>query len=173
MRTIVSFMTFLFLPAILLAQAPHRHQRPNQKDFTHRVHHYILKTNQVIAHAKKSLIKGGVYTGAYARSLAHQRTAIRLFQKHQTRRALYHSKMARDLAKRVIMVNKQEFFKEWEETPEEKNELKGMPNLSDLENDIHQELGNIEFDDKKALEEDLSDLEVLEMPKENYKAPEK
>ncbi len=130
---------------------------------------YLIKTTLVIFAAKKELKQGGVFTGDFSRAVAHQRYAIKLFNKKDFQKAFFHSHLARAFAFKSIKANNEPVWAEWENTQEEDDFLKDqeLPSDDDLIRELEQELPDFYFDDASLLEESLEDLDIEDIIDEN------
>ncbi len=170
-----AFILSMLIAVMGIAQKPHPHPhaKPHKKQMA-MAHHkasmkqaakFFKRTNIVLFAAQKALKKNHVYTGDFGKAVAHQRLAKKYLQNHQPNKAIYHSKRARLLAKKVIVANKGSWSEYYEFDNEEINFVKNAPADKELDN----ELGKVNTNDQDYENEDLSELEVLEMSPADYK----
>ncbi len=170
-----AFILSMLIAVIGMAQKPHPHPhaKPHKKQMTMAHHKASMKqaakffkhTNIVLFAAQKALKKNHVYTGDFGKAVAHQRLAKKYLKAHRHNKAIYHSKRARQLAKKVLVANKGTWAENYDFDNEEMNFVKTAPSDDELD----KELGKVNTNDQDYENEDLSELEVLEMSPADYK----
>lgn len=111
----------------------------------------IKRTAAVIIAAHHAVKQGKVYTGKYARAVAHQRYAKLLFARGNFLRAIHHSRYARLLAVQAIKENKGVPPREAAFTAEEEGMFKNLPPDSELDAEIKKENPKASFKDEESL----------------------
>ncbi|HCQ28851.1 MAG TPA: hypothetical protein DIU39_01110, partial [Flavobacteriales bacterium] len=137
------------------------HHRASMKQ----AYKFFKRTNIALFAAQKALKKNHVYTGDFGKAVAHQRLAKKYLNAHKPNKAIYHSKRARELAKKVIAANKGNWPENYDFDNEEMTFIKDAPSDAELD----KEIGKVNTNDKDYENEDLSELEVLEMSPADYK----
>ncbi len=121
---------------------------------------FIKRTSTVIMAAKKDLQQGKIYTGDFARAVAHQRYARKLFMNGFYQKAIYHSHRARMLAFAVIRSNKGVVNREWELDKDESRLPANQPGDRELDQELVKDNPSIAFDDRIAVQAELKDIDV-------------
>lgn len=120
----------------------------------------LHRTAIAIYGAKKELQADKHYTGNFARAVAHQRFARRMFLRRNFLRAIHQSRLARRFAFALMKENNRPIPAEWEFTSEE-NDIAKDENMSD--DDLYREMkssnNDVKLDDEELLNADLSDLD--------------
>lgn len=131
-----------------------------QPALRNRSRRFINRTSVVIMAAKRELQQGKNYTGDFARALAHQRYARKLFMNGFYQRAIYHSHRARMLAFAVIRSNKGVVKREWELDKDEASLPSNQPGDKELDQELVKDNPSIAFDDRIAVQAELKDIDV-------------
>lgn len=171
MKTIILSLVSGLFSFVLWAQSPVARNNSEGIGQKEKVFHYLKRTNVAIMHAQKAVKKGGVYTGDLSRAVAHQQVAIKMYKQDQLKKAIAHSKLAREHAFKAMEANHINRQAGLEFSAEESALHEGIANNAVLEKEMISETKGFKADDQKMAEENLSELEVLEMPKQEYKAP--
>ena len=150
-RSVILLLFLLILPLS---------QTQAQQAMRHRARMFLHRTSLVLVDAKAQLNKGQVYTGDFARALAHQRMAVRLFKAGYFQRAVNHSHRARMLAFAVIRSNKGQVDRKWEPNKDEQAMHANAPSDQQLDRDLQQENPSLAYDDRKAAQADLQGTDV-------------
>jgi len=122
---------------------------------------FLVKTTKAIQAAQKQLNLSKNFTGDFARSLAHQRHAIQLFNSGLFQRAAYHSRMARQYAIASLKANKAATFAGFETSKEESvlfNNSSALLKDAELQNELVKQMKGKAFSDQAVLAENISDI---------------
>ena len=125
-----------------------------------RTRKFLNRTSLVIIAAKKELAEGKNYTGDFAKAVAHQKYARKLFIGGFYQRAAFHSHRARMLAFAVIKSNKGTVQREWELNKDESDLPANQPNDQELDKVLFRDNPNLVFDDKVAVQAELKEIDV-------------
>lgn len=129
----------------------------------------LKRTTVVIFAAHKKVKQNKVHTGHLARAVAHQRLAKRLFMRRKFRRAIAHSRYARRLAFIAIQKNKGTVDKSWEFNKEENEGMSDLPSDTELDKELKSEMPEAELSDEEVVKGEVKDLDVEDIPAEDYK----
>jgi hypothetical protein len=171
-----AFLLAMIISVFTIAQKPHPHPANRPVKQAVKAQHrasmkhafkFFKRTNMVLIEAQKALRKNKVYTGDFGKAVAHQRMAKNYLKARKPNKAIYHSKRARELAKKVLIANKGTWSENYDFDNEEMTFIKDAPSDSELD----KALGKINTNDKDYENEDLSEMEVLEMDPSEYKTP--
>lgn len=150
MRILKSVFLFTFM-TLTLFSVDELLAQPRLRMKAHRV---IRRTAITIIAARKDVKTGKVYTGNYARSVAHQKYARMLYRQGAFLRSIHHSRKARMLAVLAIRANKGSAVKEGSFTAEEEELMKNSPSDDELEKELMKAMPN-----EKMKDEDVIDVE--------------
>ena len=170
-----AFLLAMVITIVANAQKPHPHHpakhpvkaavKAHHRASMKQAYKFFKRTNIALFAAQKALKKNHVYTGDFGKAVAHQRLAKKYLNAHKPNKAIYHSKRARQLAKKVIVANKNTWPENYDFDNDEMTFVKDAPSDTELD----KELGKVNTNDKDYENEDLSELEVLEMSPADYK----
>jgi hypothetical protein len=135
--------------------------RPEMKSESHRM---LKRTSSVVLLAQQSLKSGKTYTGDFAKAVAHQRFAKKLYLRRNYAGAAHHSKVSRTLAFRVIQANRGTVAQEWELDAGETALLEGSLSDSVLEEELMKTNSDVNLREDEVVTESLSDLEMEAIP---------
>lgn len=117
----------------------------------------VIKRNfPVLMHARKTVRKGKNYTGDFAKAVAHQRYARKMYNRNRYMLAIHHGRRARVLAFKSIEANNGKPKKGWEFTSDESG-----GDYSPPDDELDAALGQTEFNDEKEASSEL-DTEDLD-----------
>ncbi len=167
MNTFKKLLIVLMFPSVSVFANPSLPKEPialaGQNVKKEQAKRVIRRTAVVIHVAHKKVKEGKVYTGNLARSIAHQRFAIKLFREGKFFRAIHHSRRARALALLAIKANKGAETGDMKLTKEEEGLMKGGPSDADLDKALAAEMpGASEKDEDAVAKEPDADLKENE-----------
>ncbi len=116
----------------------------------------LLRTTGFAVHAAhKAVLANGVYTGDMAKSIEHQRYAVRQYKHGDKKTAFYHSAYARKLAFSAINANRSNVNPAFEFTEEEKALIKDSPADEELDKVFNRPMKDENYLDKTPFAIDL------------------
>ena len=119
------------------------HLKPKAKEF-------LNKSDKIINEVITSLsdIPPKKSTGDFAKSVAHQRQAVKYYMLQDFKNAIYYSNYARELAFKVWMYRNRKFKANWNLDQLEKSIVEASPKRKDMEKFIEDENPGIQFIDE-------------------------
>lgn len=127
----------------------------------------IRRTAVTLFAAQKELKQHKIYTGNFARAVAHQRFARSLWRRGMFIRAIHHSRRARMLAKSVIIANKGAVKAEMDmgtdELPTKKDGSDKMPPDEELDKDLEKEMPGYSKNDEEFVDIVLDDIDLSDL----------
>lgn len=123
----------------------------------------IRRTAIVLLAAQNDLKTGKVYTGNFARAIAHQRFARNLWRKGMYLRAIHHSRRARVLAFSVINANKGVMKGDYNFDKEEQGLAKGAPADDQLDKDLEKESPGFSTKDEDFINIVVDDIDLTDL----------
>lgn len=144
----------LLLSALLVLFNSAGLAQPQKRAAAHRA---VRKTAAVIHHAHKQVKQNKVYTGNLARAVRHQRHARFLYRQGKYRRAIHHTRRARQLAFLAISANKGTVQKDWQPA---KDESQGKVDDKELEKELPKDSEGLT--DEQLILQELTDIDLEE-----------
>ena len=181
-----SLMICLSFTANAQHKHPHPHKHPHKKakvaqkkavkaKINHNVNMassamFLKRTNKAIRAAYRMVKTHHVHTGDLSKAIAHQRYAKKLMSKHRHHRAVLHSRIARMHAFKAIKANKGSVNKDWNFSADETAVIgTDIPADSELEAEMKTDMPNVNLDDSKISDKEMTEVEVLETDPSDYK----
>ena len=136
------------------------------KKATHQVHarRVVHRTAAILLAAQKKIKEGKVYTGNFARAIAHQRFARKLYIQGNFMRSMHHSRRARRLALLAIQANHGQETADMAYEREDEKIMNDNPvSDADLDNELIREMPGYSIKDEDFVDAALTEIDLQDM----------
>lgn len=111
----------------------------------------IRRTAVVIKAAHRKVKEGKIYTGNFARAIAHQKFARKLYRSGKYFKAIHHSRRARHLAILAIKANNGTETVEMRYSKDDETVMTGGPSDDELDKDVSKAMPTESMKDEEVL----------------------